>query len=129
MTKGAGLLGVGSTVVVMRGKRVAKILLAIYWNGACWMIFDGDNHIGLDGLRVTLSKGWWFLGLFQRASLILDGPAMHRTVVYFRPTLRQWFVDGWKLDDVDIGCMIADLVADEHARERVLKGMQKQVAE
>jgi len=128
MINAAGLLGVGSTVLVMREQRLIKSLFAIYWDGARWVVFDGDSHVGIEGMHVTCNKGWWFLGLFQRASLVLDGPAMHRTVVYLRPTLRHWFVGGWKLDDIDIGRMIADLVTDKHARERVLNGLLKQVA-
>ena len=128
MINADGLFGVGSTVFVMRKKRLIKTLLAIYWDGVRWMFFDGENHLRLESMRATWSKGWWFFGLFQRASLTLSGPAAHGAVVYLRPPLRHWFADGWTLDDIDIGYMIADLITDEHARKRVLNGLLKQVA-
>jgi hypothetical protein len=111
----------------MRGMRLTRILLAIYWNGACWMLFDGDNHLELAGLRLTWRKGWWFLGLLQRASLTFDGPGLQRTIVYFRPTLRHWFVDGWRLDDIDVGGMLTHLASDGEVRERVLKGLTARI--
>ncbi len=117
--------GVGANVITVAEFAMSTRMLAIYKVAGKWQIFDGQDEHDLENVEVTWKQSRTLLpGFVSFATLTLATKASQVVVDYFRPTLRQWFEDGWTLDDIDIAHLIARVSKNPDGLQRLDHALQ-----
>jgi hypothetical protein len=102
--------GLGAKVVVVSDGQASRLTLAIFKVEEKWMLFDGHSERPLESVAVSWRPGIQIIpGLLSFATLILNIDGDATEIQYLRPSLRHWFEEGWALDDIDIGHLVARL--------------------